>query len=385
VSGSIVIIGSGLAGFSVLKNLRQLDSDQDITMITQDDGAFYSKPMLSTALAKGKNPDSLLMMSACSQAEKLKANIVTNTTVSLINTGDSTVTYGNTTLPYDSLVLATGGKVRSPSLTGNAAADVLTVNSLTDYRVFYSEVTKCKKVAILGAGLVGLELANDLLALNIEVSIVEPSSAPLPALLPAKLGDIFVEKFGDAGIDWHLNCTAVSVNKNSNLSSQNSYELALSDQSILAVDAVVSAIGISPNVRLAANAGLAVDHGVVVDQHGRTHCENVYALGDCAVISGQWRPHIMPIAQASKVIARNINVANDLINYPAMAVIAKTPLCPIVAALPMDHNGDWHYEGENGNWRALCYSDTGQLLGFVLLGDMVKEHSSLIKQMPDYL
>jgi rubredoxin---NAD+ reductase len=378
MSKPLVIIGSGLAGYSVAREWRRLDATTPLYIITAEDGDFYSKPLLSTALAKQKTLDGLVLSSCDKQAKQLNAEIITDTTVTQIDWQQQTIRYGDTELAYDKLVLAVGGEVMTAPLEGDA--DVLSVNSLMDYRQLRPKLDQCKKVAVLGAGLVGVELANDMHAAGIEVTIIDPQAMPLAALLPQALSEVVQDAFSEAGIHWRLGCVAKVVS-----SCGSGYQVTLSDQQRLEVDLVISAIGIRPDTLLAKASGIAVAKGIVVDQHCLTSAPNVYALGDCAEVMGQWRPHIMPIAQCAKVLAK-ILVGDDVaLHYPVMPVIVKTPLCPIVAALPMTTEGEWRFDGKGCHQRGLFYDNGEQLKGFVLLGDRIHERAELLPQMPVYL
>ena len=129
----IVIVGSGLGGYTLAKELRKLAPELPLHIITRDDGAFYSKPMLSNALAKGKTAQALATASAEQMAAQLQATIWPHTEVTAIDVAAHTVTARGETVYYDKLVLAVGAQPIHPPLAGDAAAAVCSVNNLTDY------------------------------------------------------------------------------------------------------------------------------------------------------------------------------------------------------------------------------------------------------------
>ena len=315
------------------------------------------------------------MMSADKQADALQADIVTDSEVSAIDVVNKTVTYQDTTVAYRDLVLALGGEAIVPRLDGDAVSNVMSINSLMDYRACYPAIKQAKKVVILGAGLVGVEMANDMQALDIQVHCVDLNTTPLASCLPSPLGDVMKTAFEQVGVLWHLGCSGVAVNH-----AESGYQVTLSDDTTLQADVVIAAIGIRPHVALAQQAGLNVDRAILVNALGQTSAPHVYALGDCAAVMGQWRPHIMPIAHCAKAIAKNLAGDKAHIQYPVMPIIAKTPLCPMVAVLPQDKQGEWRYEHDEAAHRGLLYSND-QLVGFALLGDAAKEHTQWSSQL----
>ena len=181
---AIVIIGSGLAGFTVIREIRKLDKEVPITLITREPGYFYSKPMLSTALASKKEAEHLISTSQDGMASQLKLIIMSEAEVSSIDADLQTVVTNKGVLSYSKLVMALGAdQIRLP-LQGNAANQVLTVNDLEDYAKFREAIAGKKKVAILGAGLIGCEFANDLVLGSYEVDVIDLAPQALGRLLP---------------------------------------------------------------------------------------------------------------------------------------------------------------------------------------------------------
>jgi len=161
-SSTIVIIGSGLAGYTLIREIRKLDKAIPITLITREPGYFYSKPMLSTALASKKEASQLITTASEGMASQLGIDILAETDVSAIDATVQTLQTSAGQISYGKLVLALGSdQIRIP-LEGNAASEVLTVNDLEDYEKFRQAIVGKKKVAIIGAGLIGCEFANDL-------------------------------------------------------------------------------------------------------------------------------------------------------------------------------------------------------------------------------
>jgi rubredoxin-NAD+ reductase len=374
----IIIIGTGLAGYQLAREFRKIDQATPLVLITADQGKFYSKPLLSTALTSGKNFDSLATASAETMAEQLNAVIHTHTTVTQIDAIAKTVIIDNEKIPYSKAVLACGADVVKAPLQGDAVADVMSVNHLYHYATFQELIKNKKKITILGAGLIGCEFANDLSNAGYEVHIVAPAKAPLDLLIPEAVGKLLQQALADHGVHWHLGCIANTVNKTAQ-----GYRLELSNGEHVDTDFILSAIGLIPHIALAKAAGIKTQRGVVVDRYLETSIKEIYALGDCAEVEGHVLPYITPLLHCSRALAKTLAGVNTVVEYPAMPVVVKTPTHPLaICPPPKGMPGEWKIETENNNVRALFYNTANQLQGFVLTNDAVKERIALAKELP---
>src|SRR3569832_1661068 len=183
----IVIVGSGLAGYTLLKEIRKRDTSTPVTLVTADDGAFYSKPNLSNALAAGRSA-ALAGAAAEKMAADQQATVLTHTRVTAIDTQNQRVHTGSGALDYGKLVLALGADPIPHGLSGNGTAAVLAVNDLADYAVFRDALDGKKRGTVLGGGLIGCEFANDLVHAGFTVDVVHLGAWPLARLLPVEAG-----------------------------------------------------------------------------------------------------------------------------------------------------------------------------------------------------
>ncbi|WP_455219714.1 FAD-dependent oxidoreductase [Kaarinaea lacus] len=375
---SIVIIGTGLAGYNLAKEIRKIDKQVPLHLITADGGESYSKPMLSNALAKGKTASQLVLADAVKMAEQLDATIQCNTRVESIDVNKKLLGTSAGDIAYGKLVLALGASQIDPPLQGNAVNDVLTVNDLDDYARFRQALELATHVGIIGPGLIGCEFANDLVNAGKKATVIGPSNIPLDRLLPESVGIIVLQALTTAGIEWRLGVTATEVN-----SEGQGYQISMSDGSVLSVDLVLSAIGLRPNIALAQNAGLSVNRGIVVDRTLQTSQPDIYALGDCIEIEGLVLPFVLPLMNAARTLAKTLTGSITQISYPAMPVVVKTPAHPVAVSPPaQDAKGEWDIELEDAGARAFYRAPDGSLLGFVLTGDKVAERQALSKELP---
>lgn len=373
------IIGSGVAAWTLVRELRKADPEASIRLITADNGDFYSKPMLSNALASGKTAETLVMTPAAKLAEQQKVELIANATVNMIEPVNRKVDTTAGEFAYDQLVLALGADTIRLPIQGDGAADVISVNDLTDYAAFRKLLEGKKEVAVLGAGLIGCEFANDLLKADIHTTVFDLADRPLARLLPEQASAYMQQKLGEKGVSWKLGRNITSIAK-----SASGYELTDSTGETTQADLVLSAVGLTPRTTLATNAKLTVGRGIVVNQFGQTSNESIYALGDCAEYLGKFvLPYIMPVMQAARAIAQTLAGKPTEIRFPAMPVSVKTPDCPAVINPPLpEHDGQWEITADDAGVKALFKSKEGALLGMALLGEASKERQALTPQLP---
>lgn len=377
----IVIIGSGLAGYNTAKELRKLDATQPLVILSADSGPFYSKPMLSNALSARKAAAAIAVSTPDQMAAQLNATVRAHTRIDAIDTAAHTLRLGTETIPYAKLVLALGAdQIRLP-IPGSGAADILTVNDLDDYARFRAAIEGRLRVAIIGAGLIGCEFANDLAASGYGVDIIDIAPQALGRLLPPEGGALLQAKLAALGVRWHLGSSVQSVER-----SGDARVLTLANGSVITADVVLSAIGLKPRTALAAAAGLPVNRGIVVNRRLEAGAPDVYALGDCAEIEGLVMPYVMPIMHAARALAQTLAGTPTAATFPAMPVMVKTPACPTIVAPPAaGAAGAWQVEATADGVKALFVDAGGRLLGFALNGAATAERAKLAPLLPPVL
>ncbi len=377
----IIIIGTGLAGYSTARELRKLDSEIPLHIVSGDTGYSYSKPMLSNAIARGQEPYDLPNATAEKMADSLNAKIWTEREVTGIGPAEHVVELGGEGIRYRKLVLAVGARQMRLEFEGDAADAVMSVNDLEQYAAFREAITGQRRIAIIGAGLIGSEFANDLIAGGYEVDVVEPFSHPLGRLVPAAVGEALRKALADLGVRWHLGLTCESIERGAK-----GYRLTLSDGSTLEVDAILSAVGLVPRTELASAAGLATGRGIKVNRNLETSAPGIFALGDCMEVEGLLLPFVMPIMHAARALARNLTEDITALRYPVMPVVVKTPAHPIVVSPPApDAPGRWEVESSEEGVRAVYLDAADRPLGFTLTGTRVSEKNALAREVPAVL
>ena len=374
----IVVIGTGLAGYNLVKEVRKLAPEQPVLMITADDGRNYSKPMLSTGFGKNKSADELAMASAADMAEQLNIVIRTNTRVTGIDAAAHKVFIGEEPVAYSKLVLAWGAEAVSLRVEGDAGELIFSINDLQDYARFRDAAAGRKKVLIMGAGLIGAEYANDMASGGFDIDVVAPCEHLLPSLLPAEAAQAVQTGLEGLGVRFHLGPLVTRIVRDGD-----GVLATLSNGETIAADIVVSAIGLRPRLDLAVKAGLQVGHGVQVNRLLQTSEADIYALGDCAEIEGRVLLYVLPLMASARALAKTLCGTATEVSFGVMPVTVKTPVVPVVVSPPAaGAAGSWQAEVDGVDVQAEFRNENGELLGYALTGARVMNKVALNKELP---
>jgi rubredoxin---NAD+ reductase len=385
----IIIIGAGLAGYTVAREVRKLDKEVPLTIITACGGGFYSKPMLSNAFAKNQQAAQLVTQSAEQMAAQLNATVASCTLVQNIDIVKKQLHTDKGIFDYGKLVLASGAQPIRLAIEGDAASEVLSVNHVEDYAVFRARIDEAAvnrpaRVAILGAGLIGCEFADDLAGTGHAVTLIDPSPRPLAALASPALSEKLQSALSERGVTFCLGTTA------SNISRQDAnLQVTLADGKTFETDIVLSAVGLRPDIRLAQAAGLGTERGILVDRTGRTSVPDIYAVGDCAEYQAdngttQILPYVAPLMTAARAIASTLTGQETPIDLAPAPVLVKTPSCPLALIPPPVHaakTGHWESVAENGRTISRFYDAQGSMLGFGLTPHDLKTRQALVNEL----
>jgi rubredoxin---NAD+ reductase len=378
----VLILGSGLAGYAAAREFRRLDKETPLVVVSRDHAGFYSKPMLSNALAGNKTAATLVMKPAEKMAAELNATVRPHSEVRRIDTAAQTVELSDgEVIAYRDLVLALGADPIRLALAGDAADSVLSVNDLDDYARFAQRLDGVERVAILGAGLIGCEFANDLLSRGIQPTVVDLADRPLSRLLPPAASAQLRARLEAAGVQFRFDVAPGRVDRDAD-----GVKVLLSDGSSLHADLVLSAIGLRPRTALAKAAGLAVNRGVITDRWLQTTAPNVFAVGDCAEVVGHTLPYVLPLMQQGRALAATLAGTPTPVVYPAMPVVVKTPACPtIVCPPPLNAAGEWVTELSEQGCETRFHAGDGALLGFAVLGTATANKQTLAAKVTGLL
>ena len=385
----VVIIGSGMAGYTAAREFRKLNPEHELVMICADDAINYAKPTLSNALAGKKAPEQIALGDAIKMGDQLKMRIESNTWVKEIHAEQHQLVLekdGQQNIqPYSKLVLAVGANPIRLAIAGDGSDDIHVVNNLNDYKKFRENlaIREDKRVVILGAGLIGCEFANDLQNTEHQVTVIDLAARPLGRLIPEYVSSSFQEKLEHIGIHFVLGTTVEKIIK----IEKGDYQITLANGQSVIADIVLSAIGLQPNLELAQAADILCSRGIVTNVLLETNQADIYAIGDCAEVNGLLLPYVMPIMQQARALAKTLNGEHTQVHYPAMPVAVKTPTAPLtVLPAPIDVDVTWTTEELEDGMIAKATDKQDTLRGFVLLGaTAAKQRLTLTKLVPDLI
>lgn len=360
----LVVVGSGLAAWTTVKELRKHDTHRAVHMVTASSGDAYPKPALSTAFAQGKEASQLRNGVAADLAASLQVQLHAHTQALSIDLSAHQLHTSQGVLDYSDLVLAHGANPIRIPLAGDAADQVLSVNQLEDYAVLRERLQPGARVLIMGAGLIGCEFANDLAGAGFQVQVIDPSARPLAALLPEAASAQLEQALSALGVAWHWGNSVQSVNQQTG-----GLQVQLQQGEPLQVDLVLSAIGLRANTDWLQASGLVCDRGVLVNTHLQTSDPHVHALGDVAQYASannRTLPYVMPIMSAARALGATLGGRPTEVVFPIMPVAVKTPALPLLVAAPAPQTAGAWVLLEEGAWQ--FQNAQGQTLGFVLAG-----------------
>lgn len=300
----VVIVGGGTAAWTMAETLRRISTTLSIVMIAQCDAHRYDKPLLSVAIARGLAVSDLIKEHGFDAAKRLDIALYSKTTAVSINTARHIVRTTLGSFHYQHLVLAQGAQSHLPAHLPPQYC--WRVNHLSQYTQFRAVLgTAPSRVLVVGAGLIGSEIANDLALGGHAITLVDIAKRPLERVLkdPSQSAAL-LKAWENLPIEF-LGQTEVLKLEPSRV---NGYEIQLSHERRLTVDVVLVATGLRTCDRLAKTAGLAWNHGIEVDSTTlMTSAEGVFALGDCISIHGNASRYIEPIARQAETIASQIS------------------------------------------------------------------------------
>jgi rubredoxin-NAD+ reductase len=334
----VVIVGAGLAGRAVAEAVRALDASVPITMVTACAGDVYNKPDLSTALARGLSPAALCKETGAAMAQRLGVRLLAETFAVGVSVGQHSLRTTRGTVAYRHLVLAQGARPALPAAL--PASLTWRVNDLPGWSGLHRKLAGgSKHVAIVGGGMVGCELAEDVARAGHAVTLVDRNSAPLARLLPAHAAHRLAARLESAGVRFLGPVDIAGV-----VARHGGVRLATQCGRTIDADALVAATGLATETRLARSAGLAFDGGIAVDAHTlRTSVPGIHALGDCISIDGAPCRYIEPIARQAGIIA------HDLLGLPHDGFDHRPPVIRLkTRAMKLTLHGLPHPDGA---WR----------------------------------
>jgi 3-phenylpropionate/trans-cinnamate dioxygenase ferredoxin reductase subunit len=277
--GPAVIVGAGHAGFQLAASLRQNGFGERVVLINDEGHLPYQRPPLSKAYLKGTGGPESLMFRPEKFYHDQTIELITDRAASIDRAARKVLLDSGVTLDYGHLVFATGARNRLLDIPNANLRDVRYLRALDESEALRQLIVPGQRVIVIGAGFIGLEFAATARAKGLEVDVVELAVRVMARAVTAEISEFFQLRHTGAGIRIHLGVQVTGIESDgARVTGVN-----LSDGRHIPADLVVVGVGVLPNVELAAEAGLPVASGIIVDDHLLTADANISAIGDCAL------------------------------------------------------------------------------------------------------
>lgn len=359
---NVIIIGAGLAGWSVVDAIRSLDKEIPITLISADNADRYHKPMLSNSISQNKSADSLIRADGQAASETAGITLVNNAKV--VDIKDNTViTDQYQSYPFSHLVLAMGAEPIYPAMLPKSDK-IFDVNHLSGFRNLQNALTDKKHLVILGAGMVGVELAEDLAVAGHQVTLIDNNAYPLAGILPPVAGERLGGALANLGVQFF------QAKLSQVLDGQDTLQLSFDGGTILTAERLVIATGLKVDDGLPKALGLEFEDrlGILLNDDLTTNQPNIYAIGDCVAIGGRpcrfvapHRPQATAIAHAILELPYEYKHINPMIRLKNKSVLMQA------TGIPNGRADGWQITSDEGGKLVLEQTTDGVVVATVSL------------------
>lgn len=377
---NLVIIGNGVAGLSAAEEIRKQDSSASITMITDEPYYTYYRTRLSHYLSKDFTVDEIYIHPQ-SWYQENNITVMFDAIAEKINPHEHTIILaGGKSISYDKLLLANGSSSFIPPVEGSDKEGVFSLRNMEDVTNIQKFSKSAKKAIVVGGGLLGLEAANALKELKLDVTVVEFVPRLLPRQMDEEASQVVKKIVEDQGISLYLNAQVEQI------TGDPVDNCVLKSGETLETDLVLFSAGVRSNIKLAKDAGIETDRAVIVNENMKTSIEDIYAAGDVAQFN-QMSFNIWPIAVEQGKIA-GLNMLGLNRDYEAIAPSNMLNILGVKAFSIGD------IEGKTEGMECLCdknetkfkkiFFKEGSLAGAILINDIALAGKIKKKMGEDY-
>lgn len=272
-----IIVGAGQAGAWAAVSMRQAGFAGRILVIGEEPCRPYERPPLSKTMLTTDPEPQVAHFHDAAKYDALQIEFMLNTAVLFLDATSRRIELGDgRTLPYDRLLLATGGRARRLGIPGGERALVL--RTLEHARALRHRLLHARRVVCIGAGVIGLEIAASARTRGANVTVLEAAPSPMGRVVSPEGARFIADLHARAGVDLRCGIAIKALEP----AADGGENVICGDNTVFPADLVIAGVGMERHLALAEQAGLEIDGGVVVDAHGRTSVDGVYAAGDIA-------------------------------------------------------------------------------------------------------
>ena len=360
-----VIIGGSAAAIGCIEGVRSVDKTGEIILITRETEWNYSRPLISYLL-EGKTTRDKMWCRPDSFFTRNGVTVKAGVLATALDAGDRTVRLSTgERLAYDRLLAATGSRPFVPPIPGLETVDrTFCFQTLSDASALAEALRPESRVLILGAGLTGVKCAEGIRGLCAQIAIADLAPRVLPAVLDDTAAAMVQARMEEKGVRFYLNDSAAAFRGNT---------ARLQSGTELEFDVLVTAVGVRPNTQLVADAGGAVDRGILVDGRCATTLPDVYAAGDCAqgydAVSGEKR--MLPLWPNAVLQGETagINMAGGRADYTQGIALNASGVFGLHMVTAGSYEGESFTVQRDGSYKRLVTAD-GVLKGVIMVGDV---------------
>ena len=373
----LVLIGNGMAGAKLLEELMASCADKyDISVFGNEPYGNYNRIMLSPLLAGEKTLQEIMVFDRpWYQEHGIALHVGPDKAITHLDRSRKVVTTrdGQQTR-YERLIIATGSQPFILPVEGKQLNGVMSFRDVSDVNKMLEAADQYKKAVVIGAGLLGLEAAMGLCGRGMDVTVVHSNQVPLNRQLDVEAGELLKQALQARGLNFKMNAKTQRIegNRHGQVSA-----IHFADGSSLATDIVIMAIGIRPNMKLAQDAGIHCEKGIVVSDTLQTYDPSIYALGECIEHRGGTFGLVAPLYEQAKVLANHLS-EHGVAQYQTLPSATKLKVTGInlfsVGDINGTDNGTEHCEflyyrdKQQGIYKKLVLKNN-VLVGVVLYGE----------------
>ena len=370
-----LILGNGAAGVNAAEAIRNRNKTASIVMVTKESLLGYNRPMLTKSMIADFDPSQILIHNEDWYQERNIFNIFDRTVVSLDIKEREAVFEDGIKLKYDKLIYALGAESFRPPITGSDKNEVIAIRSVQDVERVKALLPSAEYAVVIGGGVLGLEAAWELRRSGCQVVVLETADRLMARQLDAKSSAVLKDIVSAKGIEVRCGVNTASIDGNGRVTG-----VTLEGGEEIPADLVIFSCGIRANSKIAMEAGIAVDRGVIVDERMQTNIQGIYACGDCAQFNGInygiW-PEAVEMGKAAGANAAGEEVAYHTVS-PAITLHGMDTFLYAVGNTGNDPDKKYKtVEIEEADKKILekYYFIKGRLEGAVIIGDSGKTAS----------
>lgn len=360
-----LIVGNGVAGTTAAENIRKLDKQVNITMVTDEGLPFYYRLRLNEYISGDIDEKNLIARSEQWYADRNIDLRLGTLIVEFKPQEKVAVSESKQRFPYDSLLIATGSHSFIPPIKGAEKKGVFAIRSVQDARDIATFAKDIEEIVLIGGGLLGLEAGNALRKLGKRIMVVEFFPRLLPRQLDVDGAKRLQQIMQEMGFSFRLGAKTQEITGDDNISG-----VMLEGGETLAAEMVIISAGVRPNLQLASHLGLDCDKGIKVDEHLRTSQPDIYAAGDVAEFKGI--PYgIWPAAmEQGKAAGTNMAGGNIIYEGTTMANTLKVVGVDLASAGNIDAENEFESRvvTDEKVYKKIVLED-GKIMGCIMLGD----------------